>query len=107
MSTCAQKPTSPGGTKPDPDPTSTTPGLSKDCWTNAFGTFDRDGDGVITANDLNGKSRSKGEGVFRFFGGGKKQNLLTKKKMGCLFRVCIVKGQGVLTRNDPLLFDNE
>eukprot|EP00434_Breviolum_minutum_P021078 symbB.v1.2.018597.t2/scaffold1489.1/size143467/5 len=59
MSTCAHKPT---GVHPDAtDPsTSRTPGLSKECWSNAFSTLDRDGDGVITANDLNGQSRSKG-----------------------------------------------
>ena len=64
MSTCAHKPT---GVRPDAtDPsTSRNPGLSKECWSNAFGTFDRDGDGVITANDLNGQSRSKGEGDFQ------------------------------------------
>jgi len=63
MSTCAPKPTGVDATDPS---TSTNPGLSKECWSNAFGTFDRDGDGVITANDLNGQSRSKGAVVQNF-----------------------------------------
>lgn len=70
MSTCAHKPTGVHPDATDPDATSTdptTPGLSKECWSNAFSTLDRDGDGVITANDLNGQSRSKGEGAFFFF----------------------------------------
>ena len=79
MSTCAHKPT---GVHPDAtDPsTSTNPGLSKECWSNAFGTLDRDGDGVITANDLNGQSRSKGEGVFFFWKKTWKKTVLYEKK---------------------------
>lgn len=81
MSTCAHKPTGvhPDATSTDP----TTPGLSKECWSNAFSTLDRDGDGVITANDLNGQSRSKGEGAFFFWKKkqGKKHRFLWEKNM--------------------------